>query len=465
METVINLSETDIDDVKTDTKYCVEKDVHNLHIQKSTAKGYPPLPVVDQGFTKPESIAIVCSGPSLKGCWEQVKMCDHVLTCSGAHDYMIERGIIPHFHMETDPRPHKAAFTRNPDKRTMYLIASSCHPDVFQNLEGMDVRLWHVVPQNELHRMPRGHWMVTGGCNVGLRAMVVARLMGYVDVHIFGMDCCSDEKKVFHVNSHPNEPKQKSHRVVKVGDREFISSGVFIECARQFFKETMLLSDTRVTLHGDGMLQAIAQHKMSDPKQIEKRKKFIEDRGGACIALSLPDVISQNYAALNKQLHEENWHYGGHGDRYVSIIKKMVDSPAIKSVLDYGCGKGALAAALDFPIWEYDPCVPGKEAPPRPADLVICTDVLEHIEPEKLTAVLEDLVRVIKVSGFFAIHTKESSKTLADGRNSHLIRENMDWWKDKLSRYFNVNYCGYVTNTPVVFAVVSPRRNEVKKAA
>jgi hypothetical protein len=206
---------------------------------------------------------------------------------------MIERGIIPHFHMETDPRPHKAEFTRHPDNRTMYLIASSCHPEVFNNLKGCDVRLWHVVAADELHRMPRGHWMITGGCNVGLRALVMARLMGYTDVHVFGMDCSCDEKATFHVNAHPNEPKSKSHRMVKVGDKEFMSCDIFIECARQFFKETMLLSDVRVTLHGEGLLQALAEKKIADPAQIEKRRKFITERGGATIALSLPMTISQ----------------------------------------------------------------------------------------------------------------------------------------------------------------------------
>ena len=151
----------------------------------------------------------------------------------------------------------------------------------------MDVRLWHVVPQNELHRMPRGHWMITGGCNVGLRAMVMARLMGYVDVHVFGMDC-SLEKLIgesidngrFHVNSHPNEPKKKSHRIVKVGGQEFWTCDIFVECCRQFFKETMLLSDTRVTLHGDGLLQALVEKRWLIPAEIEKRQKFIQERGG-----------------------------------------------------------------------------------------------------------------------------------------------------------------------------------------
>lgn len=466
MKQIIDLTQTNIDDVVTEVKYCVEKDVHNLHIAKSIAAGYPPIPVANNGEIKKESIAIVCSGPSLAQSWEQVRMCTHVLTCSGAHDYMIEREIIPHFHMETDPRPHKAVFTRKPDSRTKYLIASSCHPDVFANLKGHAVHIWHVVPADELHRMPRGHWMITGGCNVGLRALVMARLMGYVDVHVFGMDCSAgDADKVFHVNAHPNEPKEKSRRIVRVGDKAFFSSGVFIECARQFFKETMLLSDVRVTLHGEGLLQALAIQKMADPAEIEKRRQFIAKRGPTTIALSLPITITQPYVEANKALHEANQAYGGFGDRYAPLIKRLLAKRGYKSVLDYGCGKGALAQALDFPIWEYDPCVPGKEAVPRPAEFVVCTDVLEHIEPDSLCATLEDLKRVVLDTGFFAIHTGPSCKTLPDGRNTHLIQQDMAWWKAELTKYFDVVFAGMIRKGPWLYVVVSRKSNALTKAA
>lgn len=456
MKPLLDLTTNDIDDQKVETKYCVEKDVHNLHIKQAVAAGYPSVPVAKPNELQAGPIAIVCSGPSLSATWEELKGFKTILTCSGAHDFLLERGIVPNFHMETDPRPHKAIFTRHPRKETMYLIASSCHPEVFNNLKGHDVRIWHVVAADELHKMPRGHWMITGGCNVGLRAMVMARLMGYTDIHIWGMDCSADPKQTFHVNFHPNEPKKKGHRMVKVGEREFFTSDIFLECARQFFKETMLISDARVTLHGDGLLQALAIQKMSDPAQIEKRKKYIEARGGTILALSLPKTISQEYIELNRQLHDANHNYGGHGDRYADVIKKLVKKRHIKSVLDYGCGKGALGAALDFPIWEYDPCVPGKEAAPRPAEMVVCTDVLEHIEPENLDAVLEDLRRVTKLVGFFAIHTGQSGKTLADGRNTHLIQQDKEAWRELLSKYFSVNYCAQVSNSPIIYAIVSP---------
>lgn len=110
----------------------------------------------------------------------------------------------------------------------------------------------------------------------------------------------------------------------------------------------------------------------------------------------------------------------------------MVKEAGFRTVLDYGCGKGTLAKTLPFPIWEYDPAIKNKDWPPRPSELVVCADVLEHIEPECLDAVLDDLASLTLDVAYFVIHTKPAGKDLPDGRNAHLIQEGKDWWERKL---------------------------------
>ena len=87
---------------------------------------------------------------------------------------------------------------------------------------------------------------------------------------------------------------------------------------------------------------------------------------------------------------------------------------------------------------EYDPAIVGKDQEPEPADLVVCTDVLEHIEPDYLDEVLLHLRTKVKKRLFFAISLRPAGKTLADGRNAHLIVESAEWWLDRLSPYFRV---------------------------
>jgi hypothetical protein len=64
--------------------------------------------------------------------------------------------------------------------------------------------------------------------------------------------------------------------------------------------------------------------------------------------------------------------------------------------------------------------------------------VLEHIEPDYLDAVLNDLQRITARIGFFTIATGPAIKTLADGRNAHLIQKPPSWWLPRLCQRFEI---------------------------
>lgn len=110
----------------------------------------------------------------------------------------------------------------------------------------------------------------------------------------------------------------------------------------------------------------------------------------------------------------------------------MCEAAQTTDILDYGCGKRTLEEALGFPIANYDPAIPGLDEAPQPADIVSCTDVLEHIEPDCLPAVLSDIRRVTKRAVFLTIATRPAKKFLADGRNAHLIQQPARWWVEQL---------------------------------
>ena len=150
-------------------------------------------------------------------------------------------------------------------------------------------------------------------------------------------------------------------------------------------------------------------------------------------------TISEGYRELNRELHEREPKYGGRAHvAAAAAVYALSRQVSTEDVLDYGCGKGDLARGLPFPIREYDPAIPGKDAPPEPADLVVCLDVMEHIEPEYLAAVLQDLQRVVRKVGFFCVACGPAKKVLADGRNAHLIQQSPDWWRAKFDEHFLV---------------------------
>jgi hypothetical protein len=139
-------------------------------------------------------------------------------------------------------------------------------------------------------------------------------------------------------------------------------------------------------------------------------------------------LITEEYRKLNAQKHEDTPHFGSLGYQLADHVREVARHIGAHTILDYGCGKRTLEKKLGYAINNYDPAIPGCDATPDPADLVVCCDVLEHIEPECLDAVLDDLTRVTKNIIMFLIDTEPAMKHLADGRNAHAIIKPPEWW-------------------------------------
>ena len=146
------------------------------------------------------------------------------------------------------------------------------------------------------------------------------------------------------------------------------------------------------------------------------------------------EVASPDYrAVLQKRYTMPGW--GASGASWALVVKAFAQSINAQTILDYGCGRGTLKKALvGWDVREYDPGIVGKDELPAPADLVVATDVLEHIEPELLDNVLEHIRSLAKIGIFFNIATSAAKEILPDGRNAHLIIKPPMWWHDRLSR-------------------------------
>lgn len=144
-------------------------------------------------------------------------------------------------------------------------------------------------------------------------------------------------------------------------------------------------------------------------------------------------LITEEYKKLNGELHERNIGYGTSGHKWVDEVRSLAKATGARTILDYGCGTQSLGKAmLERTVIGYDPAIPGLDTPPNPADLVVAGDVLEHIEPDCLDDVLNDLERLSLHTIFLVIATRPAKKILADGRNAHLIVEGSAWWLPKI---------------------------------
>lgn len=163
-------------------------------------------------------------------------------------------------------------------------------------------------------------------------------------------------------------------------------------------------------------------------------------RAQGIYAIDPNTLCSADYRAVIGAMHrQEKW--GGKGSRYLGAVNDLIDGvqaelqkPREKvTVLDYGAGRGSLAESLKpHRCQQYDPGVKGLHVLPKPSDIVVCTDVLEHIEPTLLDNVLDHIERLTRERALIVISCRPANAVLPDGRNAHLIIETPDWWLEKI---------------------------------
>jgi hypothetical protein len=165
-------------------------------------------------------------------------------------------------------------------------------------------------------------------------------------------------------------------------------------------------------------------------------------------------LISEEYRKLNQQLHKEREDYGSRQrlDMYDDVLSLMALHDC-RTVLDYGCGKATMSKFING-VTNYDPCIKEYSAPATPHDLIVCADVLEHIEPELLDHVLADIISNANKAIYLVIATRtDTTKTLPDGRNPHLIVEPGSWWLRKIKA---------LLPSWKINALIDPTKGEVK---
>lgn len=152
--------------------------------------------------------------------------------------------------------------------------------------------------------------------------------------------------------------------------------------------------------------------------------------------------ISDAYRAQQEYLHQTT-DYGVMAQHYGALVSQIAEKLEVTHLLDYGAGHNMSLLRTFKPkrkvtYQAYDPGVPEMATAPIPAQMVVCIDVLEHIEPEYLENVLDHLASLTEIVGFFSVHCGPAQKVLQDGRNAHLTQEPPEWWLPKIMSRFEL---------------------------
>lgn len=151
--------------------------------------------------------------------------------------------------------------------------------------------------------------------------------------------------------------------------------------------------------------------------------------------------IDDKYINMYKELHEDMEGFGRSSNAYFDEVCLFIDYLKPESVLDYGCGKGAIIKLLQekYPhikFYGYDPAVPKyQELTIKKADFVINTDVLEHIPEMSLDGIINDISKISQ-KAFFALHHAPAVAILPNGENAHCTVKSLKWYEKLIGRHY-----------------------------
>ncbi len=160
-----------------------------------------------------------------------------------------------------------------------------------------------------------------------------------------------------------------------------------------------------------------------------------------------------------KELHKEEGKF--RGISLVPLVPTLINitkENKCKSLLDYGCGKAipyskkeCKSIGLKKPVQElcnldsfdlYDPAYPKyNKLSKKKYDIVVCTDVMEHIAEQDIDYVLKDILSHSKKAVFLNISCQPALKHFKEGKfkgqNVHISVFDGVWWSDKVKNIWN----------------------------
>lgn len=234
----------------------------------------------DEGRT----CAIVCGAPSMKDCLPDIKAQKRrgaqIVSVNNAWRFLVANGITPDVHVMLDARPENAEFVRGAPKSMRFVLASQCHPDLFDALDGYEVSIWHngFDKNTELLEILEPYWepgpnqkpciLVPGGSTVGLRCLWLATYSGFRTLHVYGMDSSYADDGSHHAYAQTLNDQESILEVVR-GEKKYLCAPWMVRAAREFGETWHDLvnyvdwdgkpAPVTVHVHGTGLIPDIAR--------------------------------------------------------------------------------------------------------------------------------------------------------------------------------------------------------------
>jgi uncharacterized Rossmann fold enzyme len=468
----------DVNGFEGKTSVEVDKLFDNIKVNV-TSGYYDPLysmPYDDRIFV------MVCGGPSLEKHLDEIRTKSrdpdkYLVVCSNmTAGYLLENGIIPHVHFILDPQ-EKKQFDVAPGKTNSlieYWINAACDPSVFNTLKKQGIKPKAFLAdfeaegkaiktvQESIPPGQNGMMAIQGGTMAGLRAINLADALGFRKMEYYGFDATVEVKDGV-ARPYAYE-KKRGEAIIEVGCKDcgekFDTTLIFQKQVNEFVSWTARMPWMDIKIIGGGLIDHHYAH-VKEHNDKRYQKKYWSYR------------FTEEYAKIQKRLHNEE-EYGVAGIQYMPTVFHAISQLAKRlgsvSVLDYGSSDGKTMEETKKHFWFppciedfcYDPFVEEHSAEPLPADFVICTDVLEHVEPKCTMAVLDHLQALTKRVIFASIPMVPAKKFLSDGRNAHINIRSSEFWLMEFKKRFIISEA-VVSGDGEVLLIVGQSIDDVKE--
>lgn len=383
-----------------------------------------PIPWVRSVEAHEGHAVLVGGGPSVSDWLEEIRwrksIGQTIFALNAAAKMLSEHGIEVDHQVVVDARDHNLEFL---GFAKHHLLASHVHPSLFAKAKS--VTLWHQEYPNDMARFDAclpdnrpAHALIGGGTTVGLSAMVLAYALGYRKLHLYGFDSSYRDDKT---HAYKQADPQRVDCIATVCGRKFLTSLAMAKQAELFpqLADSLIDLGCVITIRGEGLLPWTS--KMS--QAMAERDKY---------RLMWDIAKYRTYSP---------------GEEVAETFVNVSGVEAKHSVIDFGCGTGrggkrihemtgANVHLVDF----ADNCLDREIALPltiadlsQPiplkADYGFCADVMEHIPPEQVEAVVKNILACVSRC-FFQISLVPDAMGALIGQPLHLSVHSYEWWAE-----------------------------------
>lgn len=372
-------------------------------------------------------LCIVAGGPSLADYMTILKSflpdCD-VLSVNGAYKHLSELGIESDHFVLIDSRPENVTHVERPLEKTRHYLASQVHPSVFSALAGHDVTMFHLGTEATIEALEGSEtdFLAAPIGMASVHAIYIAAALGYRKQFLFGYDFSQKPGKTYAFDQPMNADDQSL--TVTMNGKEYRTTMALARTAEQFVKAIYPLMqgcDLDIRMCSSGLLPDMLLESMKPHSEDTERIKYEQ-------------MWSQ------KVYHEKS-----PGLDWVYEAFERLEMSSGESLVDLGCGTGRCAkwfanhgmevTGVDIADNALEEEIPFERVAlwdqlPE-ADHGFCVDVMEHIPPEKVEAVLQ---RIYDAYGkcFFNIDTLPDAMGVLIGKSLHLTVRPAEWWQIQL---------------------------------